>query len=410
MAGEIKFYDTNALLNGYEGLKNESCIYMSSVTLKELENIKVSSRKDQDVKYKARKATRFLRNNNDKYKCIVAQDKHYNLLKEMNLEVDNDNLIMATAFLLEKETGKKVTVVSNDICFENICRDIFKLKVEENDKIEENYTGYKEIIMNDEEMSNFYQDMKNSFGLLTNQYLLIKNKKGKIVDKLKWNGNEFIGLRYESVQHKLTDKIKPINTKQELLFDMLQDEQSKVKIIEGLHGSGKTLIMMIHALSMIEKGKFDKIIYVVQNQQVSNTNDIGALPGGLEEKLLPYTSIIADKVGGQFGLDMLMADRKLEVVPLAFLRGRNFSNSIVVMSEAENTTVQHMKLILSRLEESSILMMDGDFKQTDKEVFKSNNGLNKVIERLKGYKEFATITLTDVERSRIANLARLLDD
>ena len=111
MAGEVKFYDTNALLNGYEGLKNESCIYMSSITLKELENIKVSSKKDQDVKYKARKATRFLKENNDKYKCIVAQDKHYNLLKEMNLEVDNDNLIMATAFLLGKEIGKKVTVV-----------------------------------------------------------------------------------------------------------------------------------------------------------------------------------------------------------------------------------------------------------------------------------------------------------
>lgn len=410
MVGRLKFYDTNALLDGYEGLKNESCIYLSTITLKELENIKTSNRKDSDVKYKARKATRFLKENEDRYKCIITEQKHYDLLEELKLEVNNDNLIMATAYLLGKETGNKVTIITNDICFHNICKQVFKLKTEENKKVEDDYTGYLQVTMTDDEMAKFYEDKTNKFGLLTNQYLLIKNINGEVVDKLKWNGNEFIGLRYEAVQHKLTDRIKPRNVKQELLFDMLQDKQSKIKIIEGLHGTGKTLIMMVHALSMIERGKFDKIVYVVQNQQVSNTNDIGALPGTLEEKLLPYTSIIADKVGGQFGLDMLLSERKLEVVPLAFLRGRNFSNSIVVMSEAENTTTQHMKLILSRLEESSILIMDGDFKQTDKEVFKSNNGLNKVIERLKGYKEFATVTLTDVERSRVANLARLLDD
>lgn len=413
VGGKILFYDTNALLDlcGEDKLNDLDLFYTSSLVLHELEHIKVSRNKDEDVRYRARKMSRFLKENPDKYECIIVQKKHYTLLEDLNLEVSNDNLIIACAKLLQEELNKKVLFVTSDICCWNIASKVFELDTETlHETDNENYKGYIEKQFADEELAELYSNLNvNKFNMLPNEYLIIKNKDKEIVDKLKWNGEYFDILRYKTVQHKLMDKVKPKNVNQELLFDMLQDETSKLKIVQGLHGTGKTYIMIANALSLLEKGKFDKIIWVVQNQQVANTSDIGALPGGLEDKLKPYVSIFADKVGGQYGVDLLTSERKFEVIPLAFIRGRSFSNSIVMMSEAENTTIQHMKLLISRLEEDSILMIDGDFKQTDKEVFKNNNGLNTTIEKLKGQSEFAVVTLTDIERSKLANLASLLD-
>jgi predicted ribonuclease YlaK len=410
--GEVKrFYDTNALLEQYSSLKEIGEFYTSSIVLDELEHIKTASNKDVDLKFKARSVSRYIAENMVRCNCVVVMKKHYDLLETMSLPITNDNLIIACANLLQNEIGEQVIFVTNDICCINIAQKIFGLRVESKiEKKENEYKGFIEVTMSDEEMADMYSDVTtNTWKLLVNEYIIVKDNFGNTVDKLKWNGECLEVIKYAPVQHRLTEKIKPRNVKQELLFDMLQDKESKVKVIQGLHGTGKTLCMIVHALSLIEKGKFDKIIWVVQNQQVSETKDIGALPGGIEDKMMPYTSIFADKVGGQFGLDMLMSERKLEVIPLAYIRGRSFSRAIVMMTECENTTTQHMKLLLSRLEEDSILMIDGDFKQTDKEVFKANNGLNALIEHLKGQSEFALMTLNDVERSKLANLASLLD-
>lgn len=408
---EIKFYDTNALLHNLKEVKENDISYISSMTLKELENIKVSNGKDEDIKFKARQVTRFLKENEDKYKCIIVQDRHYKLLEELKLDDSPDNLIMACAYLLQRELNEEITMISNDLCLYNICKNIFNLKVENNynTNIDE-YTGYKEVIMNDNDLAEWYQNQQNKWELINNQYLLIKNENEKIIDYYRYIDGGFEPIKFENLNGtKLTDKLRPRNIKQQLAFDMLQNPKNRIKILQGIHGSGKTLLLVNHALELIQQGKFDKIVYVIQNQQVSNTNDIGALPGELEDKLLPWTNILADKVGGQMGIDILISERKLEIIPLAFIRGRSFKNSIVLMSETENTTVSHMKLLLSRLEEGSILMLDGDFKQTDRDIFKANNGLKTTIEKLKGCSELGLMTLNDVERSKLANLASLLD-
>ena len=301
--------------------------------------------------------------------------------------------------------------MSNDACCSNIAVNVFHLNTEKVEKEEnDNYKGYKEIQMTDEELANLYSNTNiNTYDLLENEYLIIKNKDEEIVDKRKWTGKDLIPLKYKTVSTKYTDKVKPRNIKQEFTFDMLQDPKIKLCVLEGYHGSGKTLMMIANALELIEKGKYSKIIWVVQNEPVNNTVSIGALPGELNDKLLPFTSIFADKVGGQFLMEELIDNRKLEIIPLAFIRGRSFKDAIVMMTEAENTTVQHMKLLISRLEEDSMLMIDGDFKQTDNKIFKTNNGLRKVIDTFKGISEFGVMTLTDVERSKLANLASLLD-
>ena len=408
MKGRIRMaivLDTNILMNNPEDLlKNiDEQLIVPSIVVEELDHLKTNS--DSKKAFEARQGMRYLRDNEGKYKFvlndIIKSEKLINGEFDLN---KNDNKILDVC-MREKA---KIFSLDLNVILKAKALEIETIEREENKDNE--FQGYKEVSLSDTEMADFYSNLHiNKWNLLINEYILIKNADGEIVDKYKWNGNEFEIIRYTAVQHKLIEKIKPRNLKQELAFDMLQDKNIKIKILQGLHGSGKTLLLVAHALNLIEKGKFDKIIWVVQNQQVKDTGDIGALPGGLEEKMMPWTNILADKIGGQYGLDMLITERKLEIIPLAFIRGRSFSRSIVTMSESENATSAHMKLLISRLEEDSILMLDGDFKQTDKAIFKADSGLKSVINCLKGQPEFGLMTLNDVERSKLANLASLLD-
>lgn len=398
--------DTNVLMHNPDALMKNVTeeLIIPSIVVEELDHLKMS---DNDRKaFEARQGIRWLKENENKYKFVlndVIKSKEL-----INGEFDltkNDNKIIDVCL------REKAKIFSLDF---NVILKAKALGIEvisKDDKNEDrDYQGLLEVVMTEEEMADFYSNLYgNRWDLYPNEYIIIKDENGEFVDKYKWTGNCFTPVKFTPVVSKLTDKIKPLNLRQELGFDMLQDKNSKIKILTGLHGSGKTELIVVHALNLIEKGKFDKIIWITQNLGVRDSGEVGILPGTLEEKMLPWVSILADKVGGQFGIDALKSELKLEVIPLAFIRGRSFSHAIVIMSESENTTKAHMKLLISRLEEDSILMLDGDFKQTDKNVFKADSGLKAVIECLKGQEEFALMTLIDVERSKLANLASLLD-
>ena len=106
---------------------------------------------------------------------------------------------------------------------------------------------------------------------------------------------------------------------------------------------------------------------------------------------------------------MSSPEQKLEIEHLGFMRGRDIKNSILFVSEAENLTKEHVQLLIGRVGEGSQIWFDGDFKQTDKEVFEKYSGLKVMIERLKGNKLFGYVHLKKSERSETAQLADLLD-
>mgnify|MGYP002869098857 CR=1 FL=1 len=114
---------------------------------------------------------------------------------------------------------------------------------------------------------------------------------------------------------------------------MLLDPQSKVKVLKGVYGSGKDALMLSAALELIEKGKFAHIIYIRPNIIVRDLPDIGALPGTADEKLCWTLGPFIDKLGGIEGVQVLIQDKILEVVPLIYIRGRSFENSIIYVSE-----------------------------------------------------------------------------
>ena len=193
-------------------------------------------------------------------------------------------------------------------------------------------------------------------------------------------------------------------------MDMLIDKQSKVKLVQGVYGSGKDYLMLNQALSLIEKGKFQKIVFIRPNVTVANVPEIGYLKGTQEEKLAWTLGPFYDKVGGEDGVRLLVEQGKLELVPLLFIRGRSFDNSIIYVTEGQNITAEIAKLIISRIGDNSELWLNCDTHQVDKLVYEKDNGVEKMVSRLAGNPLFSYVYLPKTERSAVAELATLLDN
>ena len=273
------------------------------------------------------------------------------------------------------------------------------------------YLGYK-TITTDEDLiweAIYSESTKNIFDCLENEYVYIVSPSTENYDILKWSDGKYKKLAYKTINNNFVDKIKPRNIQQQMAFDLLQSKTETIKVITGRFGSGKTFLMVANALQAIHDNKFEKIVWVRNNVGVKDTKDIGALPGNTIDKIFPYVMPLADHVGGVDGIEMLMRQGKLEVQHLGFIRGRDIKNSIILCSEAENLTKQHVQLLIGRVGEGSNLWLDGDFKQVDSKIFEENSGLNIAIDKLKGNKLFGFVHLEKSERSETAALADLLD-
>lgn len=272
------------------------------------------------------------------------------------------------------------------------------------------YTGYTEIELSDEQYNLVYSEHKlPGYIFNENEYVIAVNEYGEVVDKFCYQDGKLRPVKFTTFSNAYTGKLKPRNVHQELAFDMLKDKTSTVKLVTGTWGTGKTMSLVVAALEAVEKGDFDKIIWVRNNVQVKDTDQIGALPGDEHAKLLPYLGPMMDHVGGPEGIDLLIGHGQLEVIPLAFLRGRSIRNAIIISSEAENLTKEHIQLLLGRVDSGSNLWMDADLKQRDRAVFEKSAGIETMIDRLKDEKLFGYVHLVKSERSETARLADKLN-
>lgn len=181
----IKFYDTCSLLDLQDKLfQSEEKFYISTITLKELEQIKTSVTKDEEIKWSARKLLRLLNNNRDKYhvsrySTIIGDP----IIKEFGLLPNNDGQIIAQVYNLQK-TFPDLEFFTGDLSCKENAEGIGILSHYTEECEEEKYTGYKYIEMNNDELANFYNIIlstnQNPYNLLTNEYLLIKFE-GKVI-------------------------------------------------------------------------------------------------------------------------------------------------------------------------------------------------------------------------------------
>lgn len=271
------------------------------------------------------------------------------------------------------------------------------------------YKGYTILTLDDYGMDTFYSGKGPLIAVEENQYIIIENQNHEAVDYYRYSRGELQKVKYPLIDSEYTGEMKPRNPQQYCAMDLLKQKDIPLKLITGNFGSGKSMMCIVAALEAVQNEEFERIIFVRNNVQVKDTDQLGALPGDQYDKTLPYLAPFADHCGGFEGLQMLVDKGKLEVIPLAFLRGRSIRNSIIYSMESENLTKEHIQLIMGRVDQGSQLWMDGDFKQRDKVAFEKSQGLELMVERLKGNPLFGYVHLIKSERSKVAALADLLD-
>lgn len=197
--------------------------------------------------------------------------------------------------------------------------------------------------------------------------------------------------------------ILPRNRNQETYVLALLDEQKDIVFGIGPAGTGKTLLAVQTAVKKFKEGEVDKI--VVTRPAVSVDEDLGALPGTLEEKMAPWTRPIFDVLKEYFTsyeLTGMMAEGILEIAPLSYMRGRTFKNAFIVADEMQNATPNQMKMLLTRIGEGSQMSVTGDLNQADR---LKDNGLLDFLRNLENRPasriEVVTFDRGDVERHEV---------
>ncbi len=412
----IKFYDTCSLLLEDESALDEK-FAISSLTLEELENIKTSSHKDDETKYLARKLTKFLATNPSKYTVHIYRTSMVNIIETNNLPVTNDTKILATAYDYERNfCPDDMLFVTNDLALMNIANLFFGqdsiISVEE---IKEDYEGFTDLILSDEEMISFYSHQnENLYNLLPNQYLIIRDAGGEIVDKLKWDGASYVRLTYGNFNSFWFNKVKPKENDPYQAFLSDSFATNKLTMVKGPAGSGKTYLSLTYMMAQLEKHKIDRIVIFCNTVATANSAKLGYYPGTRDEKLLDSQigNLLISKLGGREGVENLMGDGKLVLLPMSDIRGYDTSGipTAIYISEAQNLDVSLMKLALQRVGEDGFCIIDGDCKaQVDDISFAgNNNGMRRLSKVFRGEHIYGEVTLKNIYRSEIARIAELM--
>ena len=401
----IKLYDTNALIDLYNKIFDEE-FYVSRISLRELENIKNSKNKDEETKYRARKLSKMFQEQSYMYHAVCTEfdnDPHLG---------NDDKIIKAVKFL--QDEGIDVVFMTNDACCYNLAKaEGLKVRSTGAESDDESYLGFRELNLTEEELSEFYS-CKDAYmckihpEVLQNEYFFIKTN-DEVVDIYRRVGNEAKRVLYPVFSSEFFGDVKSKDIYQRIAMDSMMNNQ--ITIVRGPAGSGKSWLCMSYLFSLLEKGKIDKIIIFCNTVAVKNAAKLGFYPGDKNEKLLDSQvgNFLSSKIGSRIMVEKMIQEEKLVLVPVADARGYDTTgmNAGVYIQEAQNLDRELMKLLLQRLGEDTICLIDGDdTAQVDLDAYAGmNNGIKRAVEVFKGQDFFGTVQLQKVRRSRIAEVA-----
>ena len=340
---------------------------------------------------------------------------------------DADNKMISLALKMTKEENVPVIMVTKDINFRVKCdalfvrsEDYYKDKII--DEEEKSYKGFVSLEIEDKMsylIDLFYkgddvtEDLEDLIGrkLYPNEFVnikcgsqslmgcKIKNKITKLISSEKLV-EEFIG-------------IKPRNREQLFALNLLSREDVPLVSLTGLAGSGKTFLTLMVGLDGLNKNKYKRIVITRNIQPVGR--DIGFLPGDADDKMLPWIAPIIDNFRQGTGdqdltyFEVMRRSGKIEVAPLAFMRGRTFSDTYLIIDESQNSTIHELKTVITRIGENSKIVLLGDTDQIDTPYIDSlSNGLTIVGEKFKDQEMAGHIQLQRGERSSLSYLASLI--
>lgn len=381
-----RFYDTSSLLLLQEKVFDNP-FYISFATLLELESIKTSSHKDEEIKYKARKIVRLLDNNTDKY-TVIMDGK--DICEELGLELSNDNIIISGCYKISKT--QKISLYTEDLLMKLVASGLGINVCSGKNNLNNQYKGYISISGD----SNYINDYMNNIDYsewFINQYLIIHNTDDKKTSELRYNGETFVGLKLPHSGY-----IKAKNSLQRCALDLLMNKDITAIAILGGYGSGKSFLTMQMALyHVVEKGNQGKILGVREAR--GEGASVGFLRGSFAEKTEMFFKPLEQQLkGGEFELINLLNRGYLETSIPFYLKGTTYNDTIIVVDEAEDLNESQLRLIGTRVGENGKVYFSGDYEQSliDKT---ENNGLVKMCNELKGNPMFGCIWLDDDVRS-----------
>lgn len=415
MKEQIKFYDTSALLGQVKRPEDLKGVFISTIVLSELEEIKTNPLKDDDIKANARRVTRFIKDS----KCVKTELLNQRRVEAQFLRYDNylppknDSYLLCEAALLAKRY--EVTFYTGDYCQYLLGRQLFnrqfkcELVDERTDVVL--HDGYKYITPTQEQYAALCNagNTENIFNLAINEYAILLKEDGKPLDYTRWTGREYVQLGYSDIKSPLYGRFIPRNPEQKLYFDVLQNTEIPIVSCFATRGTGKTIVALINGLDMVEKGIYDRVLYLRNNWELKGTKDIGSLPGSQEEKIRPFLGPVIDIVGGNEMFDAMVASGKIDFMPLQFQRGRNISNTYIIVDEGQNCTTGIVQSIISRAAEGTKIVFCSDYKQIDNKMFYNDNGILSMNNKFFGNELYAQVHLRKVERSKVCQMCDLLD-
>lgn len=406
-----KFYDTSSLLLEEEFKEK---IYISSITLFELEEIKTSLRKSDEVRSAARKLLHNFDNGTIDYETIVFNNYMLKPIAKTGVDITNDMKILATALYYERTFAPDDMVFyTNDLALKTIANlflgsDSIKSVIIKPD----NYTGYLDLKFTEDALVYLYEHLdENIYNLNINQYLIVRDFDNNIVDKMCWTGTFLRPVKYYNFSSRWFGEIKPKSGDiyQTLAMDSLAN--NKITLVKGPAGTGKTFLSLAYLLHLLEKHKIDKIVIFCNTVATKNSAKLGFYPGSRDEKLLDSQigNLLASKLGDKIVIEKMIADGQLILLPMSDIRGYDTSgmHAGVYISEAQNMDITLMKLALQRIGEDGVCIIDGDpLTQVDDISFAgTNNGMKRVSKVFRNTNVYGEVELKNIHRSQIALIA-----
>lgn len=364
--------------------------------------------------------------------------------RPMMLSEDSpDNRIIAVAWALHNQ-GKRAVFVSKDLNA-RIKSDALGIRTEdfENQKVdaERLYTGFLNATLDGALIDELYAERMLAVDRVK-PALTEKDPEGRTYTR-EVTANQFIIMRdsddegHTGLARRLADTdhlipvnqprkpihgILPRNVQQTMALDLLMDDEIRLLTLLGSAGTGKTLLAVAAGMAKVfNEERYEKLL--VARPIMPLGRDIGYLPGDKDEKLTAWMQPIfdnltylmstrgapmqaADTQSSEMKIRKLMADGKLVLEPLTYIRGRSIPHQFMIVDEAQNLTPHEIKTIVSRVGEGTKVVLTGDIQQIDNPYLdQSSNGLSYLIEKMKGLSVVGHVTLAKSERSELASLA-----
>lgn len=334
-----------------------------------------------------------------------------------------DNKILSCAYYVKKKNSKRkntpITIlVSRDINLRIRARALdIEAQDYEKDKtpVVELYQGFKYLVSDEIGKTLIKKDLDIKIydelqELRPNEYLYVEAESGEGLSLGKRVGDKLVAIKSRKPWG-----LELRNKEQAFAVDLLCDTKIPLVSLIGKAGTGKTLCAIASALEMVlEQKKYNKMIIYRPIQPVGN--DIGFLPGTMEEKLGPWMQAISDgfeflfeaKNGPKWKttLDRYLDNEVIQMEAITYIRGRSIPNAFILIDEAQNLSKEEVKTILTRAGTGSKIVLTGDIEQIDNSYLDAtNNGLTYIVEKFKDIDLAGHITFTKGERSPLASKA-----